>query len=106
MWLGFCSVETVPSPKVQDQAVMASPVDWSVNRTARGAPPEVGVALKPAAGGAVVGTVVGFSFPGGGFLDERLKSFAVTTVAPISPINNKAVIDIAIALVTFTVGTS
>ncbi len=49
MWLGFCTVEEVESPKVQDQAVGAL-VEESVKVTAKGAVPVVGVPEKFATG--------------------------------------------------------
>jgi hypothetical protein len=49
VWLGFLCVDVVPSPKIHCQ-VVTSPLDWSVNETARGAVPLVGAAAKPAAG--------------------------------------------------------
>jgi len=49
-WLGFCSSEVPPSPKVHDQAVGVF-VDRSVKSTSSGAVPEVGAAEKSAAGG-------------------------------------------------------
>ena len=42
-----------PSPKFQSQVEML-PVDWSVNCTANGARPEVGLAAKLALGGGLV----------------------------------------------------
>src|SRR5437899_3401443 len=48
---GFCTeLCAEPSPKFQSQAVIV-PVDWSVNCTVNGACPEVGLAVKLAAGG-------------------------------------------------------
>jgi hypothetical protein len=54
---GFCSVDVAPSPKAHDHDV-GPPVDVSVNRTARGAVPLVGVAAKLAVGACVAAGVV------------------------------------------------
>ena len=51
MWLGFCAVDVVPSPKLHDQAV-GLPDDKSVKLTVSGAAPVVGDAVKLATGGA------------------------------------------------------
>jgi hypothetical protein len=51
VWLGFCTAEVAPSPKLHDQAV-GLPEDVSVKVTVSGAVPLVGEALKLAAGGA------------------------------------------------------
>ncbi len=51
MWLGFCSVLVLPSPKSKAHEAMV-PVEASVKATGRGAGPAVGLALKAATGGA------------------------------------------------------
>src|SRR3954468_24378544 len=56
VWLGDCAVDVVPSPKSHDHDVGA-PVDVSVNWTASGAVPLVGVAEKLATGGPGAGAV-------------------------------------------------
>ena len=49
MWTGFLIVAVWPSPKVQDHDV-GSPVDSSVNWTARGVSPVVVLAVNAAVG--------------------------------------------------------
>ena len=51
MWLGFCSVEVLPSPKVHDQEAGA-PVEVSVKLTDSGDTPVVGLAVNAATGAA------------------------------------------------------
>ena len=48
---GLCAVDVVPSPKVHNQ-LEGAPVDVSVNCTANGALPDVGIAVNEAAGAA------------------------------------------------------
>ena len=52
MWLGFCSVEVAPSPKVQLQPLVGPPLDRSLKATVNGWVPLVGVPLKSATGAA------------------------------------------------------
>ena len=50
MWLGFCSVEVVPSPKFQLQLLAAPPLELSLKTTVIPTVPLVGVPEKSATG--------------------------------------------------------
>ncbi len=50
MWAGLRSTDVAPSPKSHSHCV-GLPLDVSVNCTASGAAPDVGVAENPAVGG-------------------------------------------------------